>query len=295
MMENKTFTREVDDFKNYTDGKFLRLYALLLVGLVGIIVAFDSLTPYWFFDSFIAFAGHMIFIFAYMTGFAFLLSNIQESRKYSIFTETDMLFLDKDKPRTKMDMLFLDKKERQNKHDEIKFTDLNNVVVASDGAIYRLHELVNFEKSTFDKKGNLVKVREYKRKSIDHPDAVELSYLFLPITFEIPNGADIDKMIDHDDTSIDNQIYLDECEQISPKLTLIELKSRMDMLSEYRELRIKKNLEAIQQSERERIKQATINRDLPYNNSLKNFKDLTEEEINTTRKNIDNTLERLHK
>lgn len=281
MMENKTFTREVDNFKNYTDGKFLRLYALSLVGLVGIIVAFDNLTPYWFFDSFIAFAGHMIFIFAYMTGFAFLLVNIQESRKYSIFTETDMLFLDKDKPQTK--------------HDEIKFTDLNNVVVTSDGAIYRLHELVNFEKSTFDKKGNLVKVREYKRKSIDHPDAVELSYLFLPITFEIPNGADIDKMIDHDDTSIDNQIYLDECEQISPKLTLIELKSRMDMLNEYRELRIKKNLEAIQQSERERITKATIDRDLPYNNSLKNFKDLTEEEINTTRKNIDNTLERLHK
>ena len=280
-MENKTFTREVDNFKNYTDGKFLRLYALSLVGLVGIIVAFDNLTPYWFFDSFIAFAGHMIFIFAYMTGFAFLLVNIQESRKYSIFTETDMLFLDKDKPQTK--------------HDEIKFTDLNNVVVTSDGAIYRLHELVNFEKSTFDKKGNLVKVREYKRKSIDHPDAVELSYLFLPITFEIPNGADIDKMIDHDDTSIDNQIYLDECEQISPKLTLIELKSRMDMLNEYRELRIKKNLEAIQQSERERITKATIDRDLPYNNSLKNFKDLTEEEINTTRKNIDNTLERLHK
>lgn len=281
MMENKTFTREVDDFKNYTDGKFLRLYALSLVGLVGIIVAFDNLTPYWFFDSPIAFAGHMIFIFAYMVGFAFLLLSIQESRKYSIFTETDMLFLDKDKPQTK--------------HDEIKFTDLNNVVVTSDGAIYRLHELVNFEKSTFDKKGNLVKVREYKRKSIDHPDAVELSYLFLPITFEIPNGADIDKMIDHDDTSIDNQIYLDECEQISQKLTLIELKSRMDMLSEYRELRIKKNLEAIQQSERERITKATIDRDLPYNNSLKNFKDLTEEEINTTRKNIDNTLERLHK
>lgn len=280
-MENKTFTREVDDFKNYTDGKFLRLYALSLVGLVGIIVAFDNLTPYWFFDSPIAFAGHMIFIFAYMVGFAFLLLSIQESRKYSIFTETDMLFLDKNKPQTK--------------HDEIKFTDLNNVVVTSDGAIYRLHELVNFEKSTFDKKGNLVKVREYKRKSIDHPDVVELSYLFLPITFEIPNGADIDKMIDHDDTSIDNQIYLDECEQISPKLTLIELKSRMDMLSEYRELRIKKNLEAIQQSERERITQATIDRDLPYNNSLKNFKDLTEEEINTTRKNIDNTLERLHK
>ena len=281
MMENKTFTREVDNFKNYTDGKFLRLYALSLVGLVGIIVAFDNLTPYWFFDSFIAFAGHMIFIFAYMTGFAFLLVNIQESRKYSIFTETDMLFLDKDKPQTK--------------HDEIKFTDLNNVVVTSDGAIYRLHELVNFEKSTFDKKGNLVKVREYKRKSIDHPDAVELSYLFLPITFEIPNGADIDKMIDHGDTSIDNQIYLDECEQISPKLTLIELKSRMDMLSEYREVRIKKDLENIQQSERERITQATINRDLPYNNSLKNFKDLTEEELNTASKNIDNTLERLHK
>lgn len=281
MMENKTFTREVDNFKNYTDGKFLRLYALSLVGLVGIIVAFDNLTPYWFFDSFIAFAGHMIFIFAYMTGFASLLASIQESRKYSIFTETDMLFLDKDKP--------------QDKHDEIKFTDLNNVVVASDGAIYRLHELVNFEKSTFDKKGNLVKVREYKRKSIDHPDVVELSYLFLPITFEIPNGADVDKIIDHDDTTLDNQVYLDECEQISPKITPYELKSRMDMLSDYRELRIKKNLENIQQSERERITQATINRDLPYNNSLKNFKDLTEEEINTTRKNIDNTLERLHK
>lgn len=281
MMENKTFTREVDNFKNYTDGKFLRLYALSLVGLVGIIVAFDNLTPYWFFDSFIAFAGHMIFIFVYMVGFASLLASIQESRKYSIFTETDMLFLDKDKP--------------QDKHDEIKFTDLNNVVVASDGAIYRLHELVNFEKSTFDEKGNLVKVREYIRKSSDHPDAPELIYPFLPITFEIPNGADVDKIIDHDDTTLDNQVYLDECEQISPKITPYELKSRMDMLSEYRELRIKKNLEAIQQSERERITQATIDRDLPYNNSLKNFKDLTEEEINTTRKNIDNTLERLHK
>lgn len=281
MMENKTFIREVDDFKNYTDGKFLRLYALLLVGLVGTIVAFDSLTPYRFFDSFIAFAGHMIFIFTYMAGFAFLLVNIQESRKYSIFTETDMMFLDKNEP--------------QDKHDEIKFTNLNNVVVVSDGAIYRLHELVNFEKSTFDEKGNLVKVREYKRKSIDHPDVIELPYLFLPVTFEIPNGADIDKIIDHDDKTIDNQVYLDECEQISPKLTLIELKSRMDILSEYREVRIKKNLETIQQSERKRITQATINRDLPYNNSLKNFKDLTEEEINTTRKNIDNTLERLHK
>lgn len=67
------------------------------------------------------------------------------------------------------------------------------------------------------------------------------------------------------------------------------------MLSEYREVRIKKDLENIQQSERERITQATINRDLPYNNSLKNFKDLTEEELDTTSKNIDNTLERLHK
>ena len=60
-------------------------------------------------------------------------------------------------------------------------------------------------------------------------------------------------------------------------------------------VRIKKDLENIQQSERERITQATINRDLPYNNSLKNFKDLTEEELDTTSKNIDNTLERLHK
>lgn len=294
-MENKTFIKEVDDFKNYTDSKFLQLYALLLVGLVGIIVAFDSLTPYWFFDSPIAFAGHMMFIFTYMAGFGFLLSNIQESRKYSIFTETDMLFLDKNKPQTKMDILFLSKSERQDKHEEIKFTDLNNVVVASDGAIYRLHELVNFEKSTFDKKGNLVKVREYKRKDIDHPDAVELSYLFLPITFEVPNGAYVDKIIKQDDTSVDNQVYIDECEQISPKLTLNELKKRMDMLSEYREIRIKKDLESIQQSERERITQATFNRDLPYNNSLKNFKDMTEEELDNTHENINDTLEKLHK
>lgn len=281
MMENKTFTKALSDFKVDLDGKFLRLYGLMLVGLIGVIVTFDTLTPYWFFSSFVAFASHMIFIFASMTGLAFLVMNIQESRKYTIFTDTDKLFLEEmpsEKP-----------------HDSLTFKELNDIVVSSDGAVYRLHELVNFEKSTFDRNNNLVKVRKYKKRITNDPQSSELEFLYLPVTFEVPNGAYVDKIIKQDDTSVDNQVYIDECEQISPKLTLIELKSRMDMLSEYRELRIKKNLEAIQQSERERITQATIDRDLPYNNSLKNFKDLTEEEINTTRKNIDNTLERLHK
>lgn len=280
-MENKTFTKPLGDFKVETDGKFLRLYVLMLVGLIGVIVTFDTLTPYHFFSSFIAFAGHMILIFSSMVGFAFSLINIQESRKYTIFTDTDKLFLEE--------------MSSKKPYDSLAFKDLNDIVVSSDGAVYRLHELVNFEKSTFDRNNNLVKVRKYKERIINDPQSSELELLYLPVTFEVPNGAYVDKIIKQDDTSIDNQVYIDECEQISPKLTLNELKKRMDMLSEYRELRIKKNLENIQQSERERITQATINRDLPYNNSLKNFKDLTEEELNDTHKNINDTLEKLHK
>lgn len=280
-MENKTFTKALGDFKFETDGKFLRLYGLMLVGLIGAIVTFDTLTPYWFFSSFVAFASHMIFIFTSMVGFAFLLIDMQESRKYTIFTDTDKLFLEEmpsEKP-----------------YDSLAFKDLNDIVVSSDGAVYRLHELVNFEKSTFDRNDNLVKVRKYKKRITNDPQSSELEFLYLPVTFEVPNGAYVDKIIKQDDTSVDNQVYIDECEQISPKLTLDELKKRMDILSEYREVRIKKDLENIQQSERERITQATINRDLPYNNSLKNFKDLTEEELNDTHKNINDTLERLHK
>lgn len=280
-MENKTFTKTLGDFKVDLGGKFLRLYGLMLLGLVVAIVTFDTLTPYWFFSSFVAFASHMIFIFTSMIGLAFLVANIEESRKYTIFTNTDKLFLEE--------------MSSKKPYDSLVFKDLNDIVVSSDGAVYRLHELVNFEKSTFDRNGNLVKVRKYKERIINDPQSSELELLYLPVTFEVPNGAYVDKIIKQDDTSIDNQVYIDECDQISPKLTLKELKKRMDMLSEYRELRIKKNLESIQQSERERITQATINRDLPYNNSLKNFKDLTEEELNDTHKNIKDTLEKLHK
>lgn len=281
-MENKTFTKALGDFKFETDGKFLRLYGLMLVGLIGAIVTFDTLTPYWFFSSFVAFASHMIFIFTSMVGFAFLLIDMQESKKYTIFTDTDKLFLEEMPSEKPYD-------------NSLAFKDLNDIVVSSDGAVYRLHELVNFEKSTFDRNDNLVKVRKYKERITNDPQSSELEFLYLPVTFEVPNGAYVDKIIKQDDTSVDNQVYIDECEQISPKLTLNELKKRMDMLSEYREIRIKNDLESIQQSERERITQATFNRDLPYNNSLKNFKDMTEEELDTTSKNIDNTLERLHK
>lgn len=280
-MENKTFTKALGDFKVDLDGKFLRLYGLMLLGLVVAIVTFDTLTPYWFFSSFVAFASHMIFIFASMTGLAFLVANIEESRKYTIFTDTDKLFLE-EMPSGKP-------------YDSLAFKDLNDIVVSSDGAVYRLHELVNFEKSTFDRNNNLVKVRKYKERITNDSPSRVLEFLYLPVTFEVPNGAYIDKIIKQDDTSVDNQVYIDECEQISPKLTLNELKKRIDMLSEYREVRIKNDLENIQQSERERITQATFNRDLPYNNSLKNFKDLTEEEINDTRENINGTLEKLHK
>lgn len=280
-MENKTFTKALGDFKVDLDGKFLRLYGLMLLGLVVAIVTFDTLTPYWFFSSFVAFASHMMFIFASMTGLAFLVANIEESRKYTIFTDTDKLFLE-EMPSGKP-------------YDSLAFKDLNDIVVSSDGAVYRLHELVNFEKSTFDRNNNLVKVRKYKERITNDSPSRVLEFLYLPVTFEVPNGAYIDKIIKQDDTSVDNQVYIDECEQISPKLTLNELKKRIDMLSEYREVRIKNDLENIQQSERERIAQATFNRDLPYNNSLKNFKDLTEEEINDTRENINGTLEKLHK
>lgn len=282
-MENKTFTKALGDFKVNLDGRFLRLYGLMLLGLVVAIVIFDTLTPYWFFSSFVAFASHMIFIFASMTGLAFLVVNIEESRKYTIFTDTDKLFLE-EMP-----------SEKPYAYDSLAFKDLNDIVVSSDGAVYRLHELVNFEKSTFDRNNNLVKVRKYKERITNDSPSRVLEFLYLPVTFEVPNGAYVDKIIKQDNTSVDNQVYIDECEQISPKLTLNELKKRIDMLSEYREVRIKKDLENIQQSERERITQATINRDLPYNNSLKNFKDLTEEELNNTHENINDTLERLHK
>lgn len=281
-MENKTFTKALGDFKFETDGKFLRLYGLMLVGLIGAIVTFDTLTPYWFFSSFVAFASHMIFIFTSMVGFAFLLIDMQESKKYTIFTDTDKLFLEEMPSEKPYD-------------NSLAFKDLNDIVVSSDGAVYRLHELVNFEKSTFDRNDNLVKVRKYKERITNDPQSSELEFLYLPVTFEVPNGAYVDKIIKQDDTSVDNQVYIDECEQISPKLTLNELKKRMDMLSEYREIRIKKDLESIQQSERERITQATFNRDLPYNNSLKNFKDMTEEELDNTHENINDTLEKLHK
>lgn len=280
-MENKTFTKTLGDFKVDLDGKFLRLYGLMLLGLVVAIVTFDTLTPYWFFSSFVAFASHMIFIFASMTGLAFLVANIEESRKYTIFTDTDKLFLE-EMPSGKP-------------YDSLAFKDLNDIVVSSDGAVYRLHELVNFEKSTFDRNNNLVKVRKYKERITNDSPSRVLEFLYLPVKFEVPNGAYIDKIIKQDDTSVDNQVYIDECEQISPKLTLNELKKRIDMLSEYREVRIKNDLENIQQSERERITQATFNRDLPYNNSLKNFKDLTEEELDNTHENINDTLEKLHK
>ena len=280
-MENKTFTKTLGDFKVDLDGKFLRLYGLMLLGLVVAIVTFDTLTPYWFFSSFVAFASHMIFIFASMTGLAFLVANIEESRKYTIFTDTDKLFLE-EMPSGKP-------------YDSLAFKDLNDIVVSSDGAVYRLHELVNFEKSTFDRNNNLVKVRKYKERITNDSPSRVLEFLYLPVKFEVPNGAYIDKIIKQDDTSVDNQVYIDECEQISPKLTLNELKNRIDMLSEYREVRIKNDLENIQQSERERITQATFNRDLPYNNSLKNFKDLTEEELDNTHENINDTLEKLHK
>ena len=280
-MENKTFTKTLGDFKVDLDGKFLRLYGLMLLGLVVAIVTFDTLTPYWFFSSFVAFASHMIFIFASMAGLAFLVANIEESRKYTIFTDTDKLFLE-EMPSGKP-------------YDSLAFKDLNDIVVSNDGAVYRLHELVNFEKSTFDRNNNLVKVRKYKERITNDSPSRVLEFLYLPVTFEVPNGAYIDKIIKQDDTSVDNQVYIDECEQISPKLTLNELKKRIDMLSEYREARIKKDLENIQQSERERITQATFNRDLPYNNSLKNFKDLTEEQLNDTHDNINDTLEKLHK
>ena len=280
-MENKTFTKTLGDFKVDLDGKFLRLYGLMLLGLVVAIVTFDTLTPYWFFSSFVAFASHMIFIFASMTGLAFLVANIEESRKYTIFTDTDKLFLE-EMPSGKP-------------YDSLAFKDLNDIVVSSDGAVYRLHELVNFEKSTFDRNNNLVKVRKYKERITNDSPSRVLEFLYLPVKFEVPNGAYIDKIIKQDDTSVVNQVYIDECEQISPKLTLNELKKRIDMLSEYREVRIKNDLENIQQSERERITQATFNRDLPYNNSLKNFKDLTEEELDNTHENINDTLEKLHK
>lgn len=281
-MGNKTFTKTLGDFKVGLGGKFLRLYGLMLVVLVGMIVTFDTLTPYHFFSSAGVFALHIITIFVSMVGFAFLVAGIEESKKYTIFTDTDKLFLEE--------------MPSGEPYDSLKFKDLNNVVVASDGAVYRLHELVNFEKSTFDENNNLVKVRKYKKRIIDNdPNSGEFEYLYLPIKFEVPNGAYVVKIIEHDDTSVDNQVYIDECEQISPQLTMKELKKRIDMLSEYREIRIQKDLENIQQSERKRISRATINRNLPYNKSLENFKNLTEEELSTTRKNIDTTLERLHK
>ena len=281
-MKNETFTKKLGDFNEHTGIRCLGLFALVNVLIITILVVYNIVMPsYGFYSSPILFLGHIIFVLTSSLVSLFLIIMIQDS-KYTIFTDIDKMFLEE-----------LSKKPI----DKINFNNLNDIVVSSNSAVYRLHELINFEKSTYDEKGNLLKLNKYREMSTNaHKETIyEFENLFLPITFEMPHGASVNKIIKYDDNSIENKVYINECEQISPKLKLFELKQRIDMLCEYRKFEISKNLETMQEAERKRISKATIYRDLPYNQSLKKFKKVTEDELSNTQKNIDDALNEIDK